>query len=47
MKDGAIVAEGGSSEIFTEQLIEEVFGLSSIIIPDSVSSTPLIVPKGR
>ncbi|PRA52476.1 Fe(3+)-dicitrate ABC transporter ATP-binding protein [Ochrobactrum sp. MYb68] len=47
MKDGAIVAEGDPSGIVTEQLIEDVFGLPSIIIPDPVSGTPLIVPKGR
>ncbi len=28
------------------ELVEQVFGLSSIIIPDPVSHTPLIVPKG-
>lgn len=47
MKNGAIVAEGNPSAIVTEQLIEDVFGLPSIIIPDPVSGTPLIVPKGR
>jgi iron complex transport system ATP-binding protein len=47
MKDGAIVAEGRPSAIVTEKLVEDVFGLSSVIIPDPVSSTPLIVPKGR
>lgn len=47
MKDGAIVAEGDPSAIVTQQLIEDVFGLPSIIIPDPVSGTPLIVPKGR
>ncbi|KAB2678481.1 ABC transporter ATP-binding protein [Brucella pseudintermedia] len=47
MKDGAIVAEGRPSAIVTEQLVEDVFGLPSVIIPDPVSGTPLIVPKGR
>ncbi len=47
MKDGAIVAQGDPSAIVTEHLIEDVFGLPSIIIPDPVSGTPLIVPKGR
>lgn len=47
MKDGAIVAEGRPSSIVTEQLVEDVFGLPSVIIPDPVSGTPLIVPKGR
>ncbi len=47
MKDGAIVDQGDPSAIVTEPLIEDVFGLPSIIIPDPVSGTPLIVPKGR
>ncbi|MBK0022885.1 ABC transporter ATP-binding protein [Ochrobactrum sp. S46] len=47
MKDGAIVAQGDPSNIAPEQLIEDVFGLPSIIISDPVSGTPLIVPKGR
>jgi iron complex transport system ATP-binding protein len=47
MKDGAILAEGRPAAIVTEALVEEVFGLPSIIIPDPVTGTPLIVPKGR
>lgn len=47
MKDGAIVAEGKPSTIITEKLVEDVFGLPCVIIADPVSSTPLIVPKGR
>lgn len=47
MKDGAIVAQGSPSAIVTEQLVEDVFGLPSVIIADPVSNTPLIVPKGR
>ncbi|PLP55799.1 Fe(3+)-dicitrate ABC transporter ATP-binding protein [Mesorhizobium loti] len=47
MKDGAIVAEGRAAEIITEQLVEAVFGLPSIIIADPVSATPLVIPKGR
>ncbi len=47
MKDGAIVAEGKVVEIVTEELVETVFGLPSVIIADPVSSTPLVIPKGR
>ncbi|EXL01660.1 iron-dicitrate transporter ATP-binding subunit [Brucella anthropi] len=47
MKDGAIVAEGKPPSIVTEKLVEDVFGLPSVIIPDPVSDTPFIVPKGR
>ncbi len=47
MREGAIVAEGRPSAIVTERLVEDVFGLPSVIIADPVSGTPLIVPKGR
>ncbi|WP_092157016.1 ABC transporter ATP-binding protein [Bosea sp. CRIB-10] len=47
MKDGAIIAEGSPAGIVTAELVEEVFGLSCIVIPDPVAGTPLIVPKGR
>lgn len=47
MKDGAVVAEGPPSEVLTETLVEEVFGLPCRIIEDPVSGTPLVVPLGR
>ena len=47
MRDGRIAAQGKPGAIFTEQLVEEVFGLSSVIIPDPVTGTPLVVPRGR
>lgn len=47
MKEGAVAAHGRPGEIITERLVADVFGLACIIIPDPVSGTPLIVPKGR
>ena len=47
MRDGRIAAQGNPGAIFTEQLVEEVFGLSSVVIPDPVTGTPLVVPRGR
>lgn len=47
MKDGAVLAQGQPSSIVTEQLVEEVFGLASVIIRDPVAGSPLIVPRGR
>lgn len=47
MKDGAIVASGAPAEVFTEDLVQRVFGLASVIIDDPVTGTPLLVPKGR
>ncbi|AYD04585.1 iron ABC transporter ATP-binding protein (plasmid) [Neorhizobium sp. NCHU2750] len=47
MKDGAIVASGKPAEIVTSDLVETVFNLPAMVIPDPVSGTPMIVPKGR
>lgn len=47
MRDGAIVAEGAPSEIVTAELVEEVFGLKCLVVPDPVSGTPSVVPIGR
>lgn len=47
MKSGRIVAEGAPGEVVTEDLVREVFGLDTRIVPDPVSGTPLVVPIGR
>lgn len=47
MHSGQIVAQGKPAEIISAQLVQQVFGMSSVIIDDPVSHTPLIVPCGR
>lgn len=47
MRDGAVVAQGEPSGIVSEKLVEDVFGLACLIVPDPVSGTPMIVPRGR
>lgn len=47
MKDGRIVAEGPPSEIITAALIEEVYGLACLVVPDPLTGTPLVVPHAR
>ncbi|WP_232662779.1 ABC transporter ATP-binding protein [Pseudonocardia sp. TRM90224] len=47
MKDGAVVAVGTPSEIVTAELVEEVFGLRCLVVPDPVTGTPHVVPLGR
>ena len=46
MRDGVIVASGQPSEVITEDSVREVFGLDSVVTPDPVSHTPLVVPIG-
>ena len=47
MKNGRIVAEGAARAVVTEELVRDVFGLESRVLPDPVSGAPLIIPLGR
>ncbi|WP_433571704.1 ABC transporter ATP-binding protein [Streptomyces sp. CA-251247] len=44
MKEGRIVAEGHPSQVVTAALVREVFGLESVVVPDPVTGSPLVVP---
>lgn len=44
MKEGRVVAQGPPTELLTEELLSEVFGLDATILPDPVAGTPLVVP---
>jgi iron complex transport system ATP-binding protein len=44
MSAGRIVAEGDPATVVTAQLVEDVFGLSCLVIPDPVAGTPMVVP---
>jgi iron complex transport system ATP-binding protein len=44
MKTGRILAQGPPSEIVTAELVREVFGLDSVVVPDPVTGSPLVVP---
>ncbi|MHC9044881.1 ABC transporter ATP-binding protein [Microbacterium saperdae] len=47
MKDGAVVAEGAPADIVTAELVEEVFGLACVVVPDPITGKPSVVPIGR
>lgn len=47
MKDGAVVAEGTPDQVVTADLVEEVFGLRCLVVPDPVAGSPQVVPLGR
>ena len=38
---------GHPADVVTEELVRDVFGLESRVLPDPVSGTPLIIPLGR
>ncbi|MGW7052140.1 ABC transporter ATP-binding protein [Streptomyces sp. NPDC054887] len=44
MKEGRVVAEGHPGDIVTADLVREVFGLASVVVPDPVTGSPLVVP---
>ncbi|VXC47822.1 ABC transporter ATP-binding protein [Aeromicrobium sp. 9AM] len=47
MKQGAILAEGPPIDVIDSAVVTEVFGLACEVVPDPVSGTPMIVPRGR
>ncbi len=44
MRAGRIVAQGPPADIVTAELVGEVFGLASVVVPDPVTGDPLVVP---
>lgn len=44
MKDGEVVAAGDPNDIVTAELIEEVYNVKCLCIPDPVNGKPMIVP---
>ncbi|XVU27810.1 ABC transporter ATP-binding protein [Actinoplanes sp. CA-054009] len=47
MKDGQVVAEGPPEQVVTVELVEKVFDLRCLVVPDPVAGTPQVVPLGR
>lgn len=44
MKEGQVVAEGDPSSIITADLVEDVFHLPCIVMPDPVTASPAVFP---
>ncbi|HEY0188505.1 MAG TPA: ABC transporter ATP-binding protein [Cellulomonas sp.] len=44
MHDGDVVATGAPADVVTVALVEEVFGLRALVVPDPVTGTPWVVP---
>ncbi|MEZ0166285.1 ABC transporter ATP-binding protein [Kineococcus sp. LSe6-4] len=47
MKDGAVMAQGDPARVVTAELVEAVFGLPCVVVPDPETGTPLVVPRAR
>jgi len=44
MAAGRVVAQGAPDAVMTADLVSEVFGLRSEVVPDPVTGTPMVVP---
>ncbi|GAA3398391.1 ABC transporter ATP-binding protein [Cryptosporangium minutisporangium] len=44
MKDGRIVAQGPPADIVDAALMDDVFALPSLVMPNPVTGTPMVVP---
>lgn len=47
VRNGTLIANGAPRDIMTSELVREVFALDAIVIPDPVSGSPLVLPRGR
>jgi len=47
MNDGEVVATGAPADVLTAELVEDVFDLPCLVVPDPVTGTPLVVPRRR
>lgn len=47
LREGRLYAQGDPSDVVTEQLVRDVFGMAARVVPDPVSGTPLVLPLGR
>jgi iron complex transport system ATP-binding protein len=44
LKEGRVVAEGAPADVVDAALMKEVFDLPSVVVPDPVTGTPMVVP---
>ncbi len=47
MKAGTVVAQGAPASVLTQELVEDVFELRCIVVPDVLTGTPTVVPVPR
>ncbi|MDM7854142.1 ABC transporter ATP-binding protein [Cellulomonas alba] len=47
MRDGRVVAAGAPRDVVDAALVQDVFDLRSVVVPDPVTGDPLVVPVGR
>lgn len=45
--DGEVIAGGSPAEVMTTEMIRTVFDLDCLVIPDPITGSPLVLPRGR
>ncbi|MEV1290765.1 ABC transporter ATP-binding protein [Pseudonocardia sp. NPDC049635] len=45
MREGSVVTAGPPDEVITAEMVREVFGLDSVVVPDPETGTPLVIPR--
>lgn len=44
MREGRVVAHGAPADVVTADVVEQVFGMQAVVVPDPVAGTPMVVP---
>jgi iron complex transport system ATP-binding protein len=44
MSGGRVVAHGAPADVLTREVVSEAFDLDALVIPDPLTSTPLVIP---
>ncbi len=44
MSEGRVVAHGAPSDVLTSDVVAQAFDLDALVIPDPLTSTPLVIP---
>ncbi|PPK98701.1 iron complex transport system ATP-binding protein [Kineococcus xinjiangensis] len=47
MRDGRVEAQGAPADVVDAELVERVFGLPCVVVPDPETGGPLVVPTAR
>ena len=47
LHEGRLHSAGRPHEVLVPELVQDVFGMRSTVIPDPVSGKPLMLPMGR
>jgi iron complex transport system ATP-binding protein len=47
IREGRVHAKGRPTDVVTEQLVRDAFGLDCSVIPDPLTGKPLVLPSGR